>query len=90
MDEEAYKKRIKDLEDALELCMIGGNHIASALIGRGVSPSEYTNFSYALERLAVVTDQRIPPDFTNYEMWCCWKCIMTARMAHPDYISGKI
>jgi hypothetical protein len=62
---------------ALNLTMLGGNHLANVLIGRlgGGFAAQYPpdlDHEIALRKLGA-TDE--------YDVWCCWAAIMTARAA---------
>lgn len=59
----------------LELCMVGGNHLASALIGElGPDFSDrYPPGSDAEKAYAEIGNQVL------YDAWCCWSMIMLAR-----------
>lgn len=59
------------LEQALEKCMIGGNHIASQLIGR-MGPDFCDKYPYTGEGPDGV-------DVLTHDLWCCWANIMRAR-----------
>lgn len=59
--------------EALELCMIGGNHIATYRTDKWPTPG--TDHNEALERLGAGRE---------YDMWCCWNAIMRARAALRD------
>ena len=66
---------VKELREALELCMIGGNHLAHILIknlGAGFCDRYPFNAGHeeVLEKLGVGD---------NYDVWCCWSQIMKAR-----------
>lgn len=71
---------------ALDRCMIGGNHIASALIGAiGPGfPERFTSTDQALEEL---WGKRADTDDMVYEVWQCWRSIMEARTlaGGPDW-----
>jgi hypothetical protein len=62
---------------ALNLVMVGGNHLANVLIGRlgGGFAAKFPpdlDHEIALRKLGA-TDE--------YDVWCCWAAIMTARAA---------
>lgn len=66
---------IERLRKAVDRMQIGGNHVASVLIGRlGAGFSKKwphgTSHSVVLEALGAGDD---------YEMWCCWNASMSAR-----------
>jgi hypothetical protein len=63
------EKRIAELEDALRLVMIGGNHVA-LLIGADHPPADASHEA-ARKHYAGQQDA--------YEAWCCWQTIMMAR-----------
>ena len=69
------KSEIEALDAALYGCMVGGNHIASALIGR-LGPSFNENYPPTANHHEVL--ERMGAGDT-YEMWCCWAAIMRAR-----------
>lgn len=65
------------LRAALELTMVGGNHLAGVLVDRlGPGFAEHlepdTPHEIALHALKATL---------NYEVWCCWSAIMRARQA---------
>lgn len=61
--------RISDLERALRLVLVGGNHCA-LLIGAAHPPA---NASHETARRHYAGRQ------DAYEAWCCWQTIMMAR-----------
>lgn len=68
---------IDRLRVALELTMVGGNHLASVLVGNlgpgfALRYPPDTDHEMALRGICA-TD--------NYEIWCCWSAIMRAREA---------
>jgi hypothetical protein len=68
-------ERTQKLVDALNRCMIGGNHIANILIGTlgGGFADEYpfdASHEDVLWKLGAGD---------TYEAWCCWAAIMKAR-----------
>lgn len=63
------------LREALDLCLTGGNHIATVLIGRlggGFAGPLSPDASHEFAR-ARIADQ------DTYEIWCCWSALMRAR-----------
>lgn len=59
----------------LDLCMVGGNHLASALIGK-LGPDFHERYppgSDAGKARKEIGDQVL------YDAWCCWSMIMIAR-----------
>ena len=65
------------LREALELTMVGGNHLANVLIGK-IGAGFAEKFPPDMEqedalRILCATD--------TYEVWCCWTAIMRARSA---------
>lgn len=66
-----------ELYEALKTCMVGGNHIASALIGR-LGPSFSSDYPPDADCLQVL--EKVGSG-VNYEMWCCWAAIMRVRAA---------
>lgn len=74
------------LAKALDWCMVGGNSLASALIGAlgGDMPSQFENSDQALEAL---WGKRADTDDMLYEAWTCWKVMMEARamVGGPDW-----
>ena len=62
-----------ELLAALDLVMVGGNHIATYRTDRW--PGHGTEPADALEKLGAGQE---------YDMWCCWAAIMTARAAVED------
>ena len=69
-----------ELLAALDLTMLGGNHLASTLIRRlgGGFATQYPpdlDPEVALEML---------DSMDTYSVWCCWAAIMTARAAIAD------
>lgn len=82
------RERVAALTGALDRCMIGGNHIASALISAlGPDFNEIPSFDAALERL---WGTRADTDDMVYEAWMCWRAIMDARTlaGGPDWKTG--
>lgn len=71
----ALRQRVKELEEALDLTMIGGNHLANVLIKNlGATFPERTPYDMAPDdalRIICATD--------NYDIWCCWSALMRAR-----------
>ena len=69
------KYEAAQLRAALDMCLTGGNHIASQLV----------------ERLGGGFAERFPPDMAHidaleaigatveYDMWCCWSAMMQVR-----------
>ena len=66
--EVAMRERIAELEDALRLCMVGGNHLP--LIFGVNHPHAGVPAESAL---------RVFGPGVKYEAWCCWDAIMRAR-----------
>lgn len=63
------------LRAAVELCLIGGNHIASELIG-ALGPAFSAQYPPGTPHDVV----REAIGYGNaYEMWCCWDAGMRAR-----------
>jgi len=77
-------EQIVQLATALEMALIGGNHLANVLIGRlgaGFSENYPKDMDHetALRRLCA-TDE--------YEIWCAWAALMNARdVAYPPALS---
>lgn len=71
----ASLRKLAALEDAFDMALTGGNHLASQLISRigaGFS-SEFppdTDTESALRRLGATVE---------YDMWCAWAALMMAR-----------
>lgn len=65
---ETAEARIAELEAALRLCMIGGNHLPLIF---GV------NHPHA--GLPVEAALKVFGPGAKYEAWCCWDAIMRAR-----------
>ena len=66
---------VDGMREALDLCLVGGNHIASVLIGRlggGFAGALSPDASHEFARSRI-------PDLDTYEIWCCWSAIMRAR-----------
>jgi hypothetical protein len=80
IDIERLRAQRDQLLAALDLTMLGGNHLASTLIRRlgGGFATQYPpdlDPEIALEML----------DSTDtYAVWCCWAAIMNARAAMED------
>lgn len=64
-------RRVDELEAALRLVMVGGNHCA-LLIGADHPPADA---SHETARKHYSGRQEA------YEAWCCWQTIMMARVA---------
>ena len=62
---------------ALKLVMIGGNHLASVLIGQ-LGGDFAAFFPPDLDHEIAL---RVLGATDEYEVWCCWAAIMTARAA---------
>lgn len=58
------RDQIQQLRDAIELMLIGGNHLA--LYHNELWPTYNTCHSIALKRLGAGL---------QYDMWCCWNAI---------------
>ena len=80
------KTELETLEDCLDRCMIGGNHIASNLVGF-INPTKYKTCEEAREGIA----ERFPFTWIGiYEQWCCWHCLMQAREAAEKILGREI
>lgn len=66
------------LQKALETALIGGNHIASNLIGLIGMPDKYSTTEEAMHDLATMPEHTVTW-MNEYEQWCCWKSMMKAR-----------
>jgi hypothetical protein len=65
------------LEKVLRDVMVGGNHLASALVGwLGAGEDEFPLFSTTYEEA-----QKVVTDPLVFDAWVCWKTIMEAREA---------
>jgi hypothetical protein len=68
-------ERVERLEEALDLTMVGGNHLATVLIGKlgaGFAEEFPPDLDQELAlRMLCATD--------TYDVWCCWSAIMRAR-----------
>lgn len=89
-DRDAQAARADALAAALELCMVGGNHIASALIsalGAGFT-DDIVSADQALE---VLWGRRADTDDMLYDVWMCWRAIMDARTlaGGPDWHDAR-
>jgi len=71
---EKLKERVAELEAAIEMVMVGGNHIA-LIIGTD-HPPHTVDHNTALASYGAGV---------QYEAWCAWKAIMEAR----DALKGK-
>lgn len=77
----AANEEIARLRAALELCLTGGNHIASLLIGR-IGPAFNERYPPGTPHDTVREDLG---SGDVYEAWCCWNACMRARdMADPQ------
>ncbi len=61
------------LKSKLDLCMIGGNHLASHLIGQ-LGGDFATRYPPSMSEQDAL--QQLGP---HYDCWTCWSCIMRAR-----------
>jgi hypothetical protein len=65
------------LMEALELCMVGGNHLANYLIGAcGAGFVDDYPAGSNPEEIMVAFG---PQNNRDYDVWCCWDAIMRAR-----------
>lgn len=74
---ETLQSQLTSLREALDLALIGGNHLAHVLIGK----------------LGAGFAEKYPPDedptivlhslcaTDTYDVWCCWAALMNARQA---------
>ena len=71
-------QEIERLRAALELCMVGGNHLANELIGKlgGGFATRYPPSMSEQDALHQLGPQ--------YDCWTCWSCIMRAREISHD------
>ena len=60
----------KELKRRLEICMIGGNHLANYLLGKNIIPDRIKTHLEAQEQL----------NNDDYDVWCCWNALMEARL----------
>lgn len=80
-------KELNTLEDCLDHCMVGGNHIASNLIGLIGDPCKYKTCEEAQKGIA----EHFPHTWIGiYEQWCCWHSIMEARHAAEKILGRRI
>jgi hypothetical protein len=80
------KTELKTLEDCLDRCMVGGNHIASNLRAF-INPTIYKTCEEAQKGIA----EHFPHTWIEiYEQWCCWHCLMEAREAAEKILGREI
>lgn len=75
------KQKIQALCKALDTALIGGNHLASNLIGiLGASEKNFPLKGTDHEKVRIVLSERFPHTWIGiYEQWCAWNCCMQAR-----------
>ncbi len=82
---------IQHLQEALDKALIGGNHIASNLIGLLGAGKEFPDFHTSFDEARKILASR--PEHTvdwmnEYEQWCCWKSCMDARSMAEKALVG--
>lgn len=87
MDEHEYQKIILGLQQALNTALIGGNHIASNLIGLIDDPCKYNTTEEAMHDLSTKPERTVTW-MNEYEQWCCWKQMMKARDKAVETLKG--
>jgi hypothetical protein len=82
------QKELHTLEDCLLHCMIGGNSIASNIIGILGDPCKFKDHIEASDALY----KAFPPKraYEIYEQWLCWKSIMEARDAAEKILGHEL
>lgn len=68
------------LREALERCLVGGNSLASVIIGWNL-PGGYDQWTHEQASHYFYNECLIPQQraYEKYETWLCWKSIMEAR-----------
>ena len=69
-DNDILKAELARCREALEMCFVGGNHLA-AIIGN-IHPEPSYDVMPAFEYYG---------QGYRYEVWCCWNSLMLARAA---------
>lgn len=83
-------KKLDTLEDCLDRCMIGGNSIASNLIGI-LGPGFHARFkdaSQAREELYAEYDEERA--YEIYEQWLCWHALGQAKEAAEKALGREL
>jgi hypothetical protein len=78
------------LEDCLVECMIGGNSLASNLIGI-LGPGFHARFKDAYQA-GEELHKTYPPDraYEIYEQWLCWHALMKAQEAAEKILGREL
>jgi hypothetical protein len=87
-EDEARKNLAVHIRDKspFELCLVGGNHLASALIG-ALGPGFSERFPQNADHREVYT--KIGGTLI-YDIWCCWSLMGIARDIHEAISQGQI
>lgn len=82
------REKLSILCKAFEQVLIGGNHIASNLIGElGAGKENFPAYGTPFSTVQEILARRFPDTWIGkYEQWCAWNACMLAR----DMVEAKL